>query len=96
MTYLASSGDSGAGVNWPAVSSNVLAVGGTSLTYTGSGSRSESAWSGSSGGISAYEPLPVRRLYESAIGTVHETLEAAVEASVADHQAGVQHYSEVA
>ena len=44
----------------------------------------------------AYEPLPVRRLYESAIGTVHETLEAAVQASIADHQAGVQHYSEVA
>jgi hypothetical protein len=58
MTYLASTGDTGAGVNWPAVSNNVLAVGGTSLNYTGSGSRAEAAWSGSSGGISAYEAIP--------------------------------------
>jgi len=58
MTYLASTGDSGAGVSWPAVSPNVLAVGGTSLSYAGSGKRSETAWSGSGGGISAYEALP--------------------------------------
>lgn len=64
MTYLASTGDSGAGVNWPAVSSNVLAVGGTSLSYSGSGARSESAWSGSSGGVSAYEAIPA---YQSGV-----------------------------
>jgi len=58
MTYLASTGDSGAGVSWPAVSPYVLAVGGTSLSYPGSGKRSETAWSGSGGGISAYESLP--------------------------------------
>ena len=58
MTYLASTGDSGSGVSWPAVSNNVLAVGGTSLAYGGSGARTESAWSGSGGGISAYEALP--------------------------------------
>ncbi|RUP23491.1 MAG: peptidase S53 [Curvibacter sp.] len=58
MTYLAAAGDSGAGVSWPAVSPKVLAVGGTSLTYSGSGSRSEVVWSGSGGGTSAYTPTP--------------------------------------
>ncbi|MBA5607447.1 peptidase S53 [Duganella sp. FT3S] len=58
MTYLAATGDSGAGVQWPAVSPNVVAVGGTSLTYTGSGSRSEVGWSQTGGGISAYTATP--------------------------------------
>lgn len=58
MTYLAAAGDSGAGVSWPAVSPKVLAVGGTSLTYSGTGSRSEVVWSGSGGGTSAYTPTP--------------------------------------
>lgn len=56
MTYVASSGDSGVGVNWPAVSPNVLAVGGTSLTYGGTVARSEISWSGSGGGTSAFVP----------------------------------------
>lgn len=64
LTYLASTGDSGSQVNWPAVSSHVVAVGGTSLTYSGTGSRSETAWSGTGGGISAYEPLPT---YQSGV-----------------------------
>lgn len=58
MTYLAATGDSGASVQWPAVSPNVVAVGGTSLTYTGSGSRSEVGWSLTGGGISAYTATP--------------------------------------
>ncbi|MEC5216219.1 hypothetical protein RCH09_001162 [Actimicrobium sp. GrIS 1.19] len=58
MTYLAATGDSGAAVSWPAVSPNVVAVGGTSLTYSGSGARSEVGWSGTGGGISAYVPTP--------------------------------------
>ncbi|MBV8617406.1 MAG: S53 family peptidase [Curvibacter sp.] len=58
MSYVAASGDSGSGVSWPAVSSNVLGVGGTSLTYSGSGARSEVAWSGSGGGTSAYTATP--------------------------------------
>ncbi|PKB20763.1 S53 family peptidase [Janthinobacterium sp. 64] len=58
MTYLAATGDSGSGVSWPSVSPNVLAVGGTTLSYSGSGARSESAWSGTGGGISAYTALP--------------------------------------
>ncbi len=58
MTYLAATGDSGSSVSWPSVSPNVLAVGGTTLSYTGTGTRSEAAWSGTGGGISAYTALP--------------------------------------
>jgi subtilase family serine protease len=58
MTYLAATGDSGAGVSWPAVSSKVLAVGGTRLTYSGSSARSEVSWSGTGGGTSAYTATP--------------------------------------
>jgi hypothetical protein len=58
MTYVAASGDSGAQVNWPAVSPKVLAVGGTSLQWSGGGTRYEAAWSGAGGGVSAYESLP--------------------------------------
>lgn len=58
--YIAASGDSGAGTSWPAVSSNVLAVGGTTLNLDGAGnlSGSEIGWSGSGGGISKYEKAP--------------------------------------
>jgi subtilase family serine protease len=64
MTYLAATGDNGAAVSWPSVSSKVVAVGGTTLTYGGS-TRSETAWSGTGGGTSAYTALPA---YQS--GTV--------------------------
>ncbi len=56
VTFVASSGDSGAGASWPAISSNVLAVGGTVLNLNANGTyASESAWSGSGGGYSKYE-----------------------------------------
>ena len=58
MTYFAATGDSGSAVSWPSVSANVLAVGGTTLTYTGSGARSEIGWSRTGGGISLYTPTP--------------------------------------
>jgi subtilase family serine protease len=45
-------------VLWPAVSPNVVAVGGTSLNWSGAGSRYEAAWTQSGGGMSAYVPLP--------------------------------------
>ncbi|NYE62784.1 hypothetical protein FHW58_004003 [Duganella sp. 1224] len=57
MTYLAATGDSGAGVAWPSVSPKVLAVGGTTLSYSG-GTRSEVVWSGTGGGVSAYVATP--------------------------------------
>jgi hypothetical protein len=58
MTYLAATGDNGAGVSWPSVSPNVVAVGGTTLTYSGSGTRSEVSWSGTGGGTSAFSATP--------------------------------------
>ncbi len=59
ITYLASAGDNGAGVEWPAVSPNVVGVGGTSLVVNASGARaSEAAWSDSGGGVSTIEPKP--------------------------------------
>lgn len=58
MSYLAATGDNGAAVSWPSVSSKVVGVGGTTLTYSGSGTRSETAWSGTGGGTSAYVALP--------------------------------------
>ncbi len=61
VTYVAASGDYGAwsGVTYPSASPNVLAVGGTTLTLSASGSYgSESGWSGSTGGFSSFESEP--------------------------------------
>ncbi len=61
VTYVAASGDYGAwsGVTYPSASPNVLAVGGTTLTLSASGSYgSESGWSGSTGGFSSFEAEP--------------------------------------
>jgi subtilase family serine protease len=52
-----SSGDAGYGVEYPAASRYVTAVGGTTLTRAGAG-WSESAWSKAGSGCSAYEPKP--------------------------------------
>ena len=57
VTYFAAAGDAGTQVNWPSSSPNVAAVGGTTLAYTGVGSRSETVWSGTGGGTSAFEPI---------------------------------------
>ena len=70
VTFVASSGDSGHGVFYPAASPFVVSVGGTTLTVGSNGAwDGETAWScnstlaceidgGSSGGISAYEVEP--------------------------------------
>jgi hypothetical protein len=57
VSFVASAGDSGAQAIWPAVSPNVLSVGGTSLSASGS-SAGETAWSGSGGGYSRFEAEP--------------------------------------
>jgi subtilase family serine protease len=58
--FFASSGDDGTGASWPAASPYVIGVGGTTLETTSSTGAfiSESAWSGSGGGVSAYETEP--------------------------------------
>jgi hypothetical protein len=59
VSFVASSGDNGAPISWPAASPNVLAVGGTALTLgAGSAWSSETGWSGSGGGPSAEEVQP--------------------------------------
>jgi subtilase family serine protease len=59
ITYLAASGDEGAGAEWPADSPYVIGVGGTSLTLSSTGAiTSQSAWEDSSGGVSRVEAEP--------------------------------------
>ena len=66
VTFVASSGDSGGVVEWPAASPNVLSVGGTTLSLNSDNTwKSETAWSGSGGGVSRYEPSPS---YQSGMG----------------------------
>lgn len=69
VTFLASTGDSGAPGGYPAESPNVVGVGGTSLFTDAAGNYgSESGWSGSGGGISQFEPLPTYQ-----VGTVTQS-----------------------
>jgi hypothetical protein len=59
VTFVASTGDSGAPSGYPAYSANVLAVGGTTLSLgAGNSYGGEVAWSGSGGGISQVEAQP--------------------------------------
>jgi subtilase family serine protease len=66
VTFFASSGDNGSGVIWPAASPLCVAVGGTTLKLDASGNvLGETGWSGSGGGTSSYESLPV---FQSSLG----------------------------
>lgn len=59
IVFTAASGDSGAGVIYPSSSPYVLGVGGTTLNLNSDNTAStETAWSGSGGGPSAYESEP--------------------------------------
>ncbi len=71
VTFVAASGDNGNGILWPAVAPDVVGAGGTTLPFTCPAGQTlcapingtvnpsgETAWSGSGGGISAYEPEP--------------------------------------
>src|SRR5579863_10163470 len=59
VTYVASSGDTGAPTQSPSSSPNVVSVGGTTLNLgTGGNWSSETGWGGSGGGISTYESQP--------------------------------------
>jgi subtilase family serine protease len=60
VAVTASTGDSGYGVEYPAASPYVTAVGGTSLTRAAGTARgwSETAWSGAGSGCSADDPQP--------------------------------------
>ena len=63
VTFLASSGDTGGIVEWPASSPYVIGVGGTNLALNASTGRvaipvQETGWSGSGGGCSTVESKP--------------------------------------
>jgi carboxypeptidase family protein/Kelch motif protein len=60
VAVIASAGDSGYGVSYPAASQYVTSVGGTSLIRDPGSGRgwSERAWSGTGSGCSLYEPKP--------------------------------------
>ena len=59
ITFVAGAGNAGTGGFYPAASPNVVSVGATRLNLNASGGYAgESAWSGSSGGLSQYEPEP--------------------------------------
>jgi subtilase family serine protease len=61
VVFVASTGDSGSssGLGTPSSLPDVIAVGGTSLKVNASGTYAgETAWSGSGGGVSDYEPRP--------------------------------------
>ncbi len=74
VTFIAAAGDYGAPPSYPAVSPNVLSVGGTTLTTDSSGNYiSESAWSGSGGGISLFEAQPS---YQNGVVTQTTTVRA--------------------
>jgi hypothetical protein len=71
VSFFAGNGDTGSEVPSPAQSTNVVAVGGTTLSVNGSGGYgSESAWSAGGGGISTSESQPA---YQSGIVSAYST-----------------------
>jgi len=81
-----SSGDNGYGVEFPAASQYVTAVGGTSLTKSGS-TYSETVWSGAGSGCSAYITKPT---WQTDVGCAKRTV--ADVSAVADPNTGVAVY----
>ncbi len=87
VTFFAASGDSGAPGIYPAMSPNVVAVGGSSLKLGAGGSAIESGWSRSGGGISLYESRPA---YQTGVVTQTTTKRANPDVSfVADPATGL-------
>jgi kumamolisin len=90
VVYLASSGDGGEGVGYPCASPNVVCAGGTSVNRIGINFSSETAWSGSGGGISAFEPRPQ---YQNSIQSIVGTKRGVPDISlIADPNTGVACY----
>jgi subtilase family serine protease len=83
-----SSGDGGYGVEYPAASPYVTAVGGTSLKHAANARGwSETAWSGAGSGCSAYEP---KQSWQTNSGCARRTV--ADVSAVADPNTGVNVY----
>jgi kumamolisin len=91
VVYFAASGDR-PGTLWPAVSPNVIAVGGTTISRNRSTGNyvSQSAWSSGGGGSSTYEGRPS---YQSSISTIVGSARGTPDvAAVADPKSGVWIY----
>jgi subtilase family serine protease len=90
VAITASTGDSGYGVSFPASSTYVTAVGGTSLTKATSTSRgwTESAWNGAGSGCSSYSTKPS---WQTSVTSCAHKANADVSA-VADPNTGVAVY----
>ena len=89
VAITASSGDSGYGVQYPAASQYVTAVGGTSLNRDSTVARgfTEAAWNGAGSGCSAYDPKPA---WQHDTGCAKRTV--ADVSAVADPNTGVAVY----
>ncbi|MFC5204770.1 carboxypeptidase regulatory-like domain-containing protein [Streptomyces kaempferi] len=89
VAMVASTGDLGYGVSYPAASQHVTAVGGTSLRRSTTASRgwTESAWGLGGSGCSAYEPKPG---FQNDTGC--DTRSVADVAAVADPYTGLAFY----
>ncbi len=59
QTFVVDSGDDGSPPEWPGTSPFVITVGGTSLQLTSNAYASETGWSGSTGGVAAFEAEPL-------------------------------------
>jgi subtilase family serine protease len=87
VAVTASSGDSGFGVQYPAASQFVTAVGGTSLSRANnSRGWSETAWSGAGSGCSAFESKPS---FQNGVSTACSRRAEADVSAVADPNTGV-------
>lgn len=99
VTFVAASGDTGAwyGLSYPAVSPNVLAVGGTSLGLGANSSYGyEQGWSGSTGGFSPLEPAPSYQVSTQAASGLSYGLRTVPDVSmVGDPATGLSVYSTV-
>jgi subtilase family serine protease len=88
----AGSGDGGYGVEYPAASPDVTAVGGTTLTGSSSTGWSQTAWSGAGSGCSAYEPQPSWQALDNTITAVCGKRAVADVSADADPNTGVSVY----
>lgn len=70
VTFVASTGDTGAPTQYPSVSANVVGVGGPALFNSTVNYTLETGWPGSSGGISAYVNQPA---YQNGVVTQSTT-----------------------
>jgi len=94
IAITASSGDSGYGVQYPAASQYVTAVGGTTLTRDSSTTRgwTETTWNGAGSGCSSYDPQPSWQSSVSNISGVCARRAVADVSAVADPNTGVDVY----